>query len=99
MYSKLLEKERHRIGKKVRVLREQRGLTQAELSARLAMSQARLSLIEHGKASLTAEQFLELLRLLRVSISTFSEPTSAASELQATLARLGAFHLQEDSDV
>ncbi|MBI2390241.1 MAG: helix-turn-helix transcriptional regulator [Deltaproteobacteria bacterium] len=94
-----LEKERRRIGRKVRELRERRLLTQSELARRLSMSQARLSQVEAGRSSLTAEQFLVVLRTFNVSVSAFAAPTKATAELQATLARLGASQLQEDVDV
>lgn len=99
MPSETPAKQRLRIGSVVRGLREQRSFTQAELANRLGMSQARLSLIERGKASLSAEQFLEILRIFRVSVTAFVEPADHAAEIQATLARLGAFHLQEDAAV
>jgi len=92
-------KERARIGRRLRELREERRLSQAELARRLSVSQGRLSQIEGGKASLTAEQFLLVLRIFQVSVTTFARPPSVASELQSTLARLGAFQLQEDASV
>lgn len=91
-----MESDRARIGVKVRALRTQRGLSQAELARRLEMSQARLSLIESGKASLTAEQFLVVLGIFNVPVADFSR--KRGSELQNALSRLGAFQLQEDSD-
>ena len=58
-----LDKDRRRIAAKVRELRQSRNWTQAELSKRLQLSQSRLSEIERGAGSFTAEQFLLLLRL------------------------------------
>jgi transcriptional regulator with XRE-family HTH domain len=84
------------IGSKVRALRTQRLWTQAELGKRLGLSQARLSEIERGLGSFSAEHLLELFRLFNVDASHFaSSPPDPSSQLQNTLARLGARHLVE----
>ncbi len=85
------------IARKVRELRHSRSWTQAELSKQLGISQNWLSEIERGDGSFTAEQFLVLLRLFNVSTNHFTEPLPSAVDLQNSLARLGAFHLQESS--
>src|SRR5262249_23361830 len=83
----------------VRELRESRRWTQKDLSARLGLSQSRLSEIERGDGSFTAEQFLVLLKLFNVGANHFaSEPGRPDLELQNVLARLGAAHLQESED-
>jgi transcriptional regulator with XRE-family HTH domain len=87
------------IAAKVRELRKARGWTQAELSARLGLSQARLSEIERGDGSFTAEQFLEILRLFNVGVEHFAAGTrDPGAELQNALVRLGAAHLQHNED-
>jgi transcriptional regulator with XRE-family HTH domain len=92
-----LEKSRKAIAAKVRDLRLSRRWTQAELAGHLELSQSRLSEIENGNGSFTAEQLLLLLRLFNVGVSHFTnEPRNAEAELQNALARLGAEHLQED---
>jgi transcriptional regulator with XRE-family HTH domain len=92
--------ERADIARKVRRLREERRWTQAELSRRLGLSQSRLSEIEHGHGSFTAEQFLTILKLFNVSVSHFANrPSDRQADIQNALARLGATHLVEDSDV
>jgi transcriptional regulator with XRE-family HTH domain len=93
-------KAKVRIAGQVRTLRKQRGWTQAELAARLRLSQGRLSQIERGGGSFTAEQFLQLLKLFNVTTDYF-EPDGATTDdaFQNTLARLGAFHLRESDDV
>jgi transcriptional regulator with XRE-family HTH domain len=94
------DKTRAAVGKKVQALRRERRWTQAELSRRLNLSQSRLSEIEGGGGSFTAEQFLEILKLFNVPASDFA-PAGADpdSELQNALARLGATHLQESAEV
>lgn len=87
------------IPQKVRDLRLGRRWTQAELARRLGLSQSRLSEIERGDGSFTAEQFLSILKLFNVPVSHFTSGRRPTSELQNALARLGAVHLQEDPDV
>lgn len=95
-----LDKQRDVIARKVRLLRKKRGWTQAELARQLDLSQSRLSEIESGAGSFTAEQFLEILKLFNVAASEFATaPASGESDLQNALARLGALHLQESTDV
>lgn len=94
-------KAREEIGRKVRELRQARRWTQGELSKHLKLSQARLSEIERGGGSFTAEQFLQILRIFNASVTDFS-PNSARdqhAELQNALARLGASELQESENV
>lgn len=94
-----LNKSRASIARQVRALRQSRRWSQAELARHLDLSQNRLSEIEHGKGSFSAEQFLVLLRLFNVGVSHFvSEPRDTSSELQNALARFGASHLQENTD-
>src|SRR5271170_6034924 len=100
-----LKKSRAWIAKNVRELRKERRWTQAELAKRLDLSQARLSEIEGGDGSFTAEQFLLLLKLFNVGANRFapSAGPSASHDREAqirnALARLGALHLQENRDV
>ena len=95
-----LNKERISLARKVRVLRTARHWTQAELATRLGLSQNRLSEIERGAGSFTAEQFLEILRLFNVTPDDFVAVEQASdAALQNTLARLGARHLRESADV
>lgn len=94
-----LDKTRLRVVAKVRALRTERRWTQAELAEKLGLSQARLSEIERGGGSFTAEQFLEVLRLFNVNLDAFIAPQRVEDELQNTLARLGAFNLREVSSV
>ena len=95
-----IEKAREKVALKVQELRKDRHWTQAELSRRLRLSQSRLSEIERGSGSFTAEQFLTILKLFNVTASEFApEGQAQDSELQNALARFGAVHLHESSDV
>ena len=52
------------IGKRVRELRERKGLTQTKLARMLGTSQAALSQVEHGSRGLTVQQVVKLARAL-----------------------------------
>lgn len=85
------------IGQKVRALRTERGITQQTLARALGLSQSRLSEIERGAGSFSAEQFLAILKIFNASVADF-DPSSVrdpASQLQSSLARLGAAQLHE----
>jgi transcriptional regulator with XRE-family HTH domain len=95
-----LDKSRLKIAAKVRELRRHRKWTQADLAERLHLSQSRLSEIERGAGSFTAEQFLVVLKLFNVAPSQFTDqPPDANLAIQNALARLGALHVQESIDV
>jgi transcriptional regulator with XRE-family HTH domain len=85
------------IGPKVRELRRGRRWTQSQLARRLGLSQARLSEIERGAGTFSAEQLIEILRLFNVPVSHFAPEArrDPDSELHNLLARLGAFELHE----
>ena len=94
------ERLRATIGQKVRRLRQDRRWTQAQLAELLGLSQNRLSEVEHGKGSLTAEQLLTVLKTFNVPLDYFLlQKAEITSELQNALARLGAAHLVESRDV
>lgn len=90
-----LNDARDRIAGRIRALRQARGWTQAELGQHLGLSQARLSEIERGGGSFTAEQLLTVLELFNVPIGAFLPPTDPDDALQNALIRLGATHLRQ----
>jgi transcriptional regulator with XRE-family HTH domain len=57
----------------VRRLREERGLTQSALANRLSISTSYLNQIESDQRPLTAQVLVELSRVLRVDVATFSD--------------------------
>ncbi|HEX5660844.1 MAG TPA: helix-turn-helix transcriptional regulator [Polyangiales bacterium] len=88
------------LAKKVRDLRLARRWTQSELANQLGLSQNRLSEIERGAGSFTAEQFLAILSLFNVTTDFFvSARPDQEARVQNALARLGAAHLRERDDV
>lgn len=81
-------------------MRTDRHWNQRELANRLGLSQSRLSEIERGDGSFTAEQFVLLLQLFNTGVSQFvDEKATTDSQLQNALVRLGAAHLRESDDV
>jgi transcriptional regulator with XRE-family HTH domain len=93
--TKQTARDTERIGVRVRDLRKARRLSQDELAQRLGLSQPQLSLIERGQASLTAENFLRVLRIFNVGIDLFAMTAESDDPLQNALARHGARHLVE----
>ena len=92
-----IEKYRQEIAKKIRQLRQERQWTQKELAKLLGLSQNRLSEIEGGQGSFTAEQLLLLSKNFNVPVSDFvSIKGKADQKIQNALARLGATHLLEN---
>ena len=94
-----LENTRRGIVRKLREVRLQRGWSQAELAEKLGLSQARLSVIERGGGSISAEAFVALLALSNLPIEDFLPRQNPEDEIQNALARLGALHLRELDDV
>ena len=90
-----LRKTRQRVAAKVRELRLARGWTQAELAGRIGLSQARLSEIERGSGSFSAEQLIAVLGLFNVSIAEFLPRADLEHELQNALIEFGARHLRQ----
>lgn len=85
------------IGEKVRALRTERGMTQRALAKQLGLSQARLSELERGAGSFSAEQFLMILKVFNAAVADF-DPGSLrdpGAQLQSSLVRLGASQLHE----
>ena len=56
------------IGKRVRTLRLERGLTQAELGKMLNMAQTNVSALERGERGVTIHQAVRISKALRVTI-------------------------------
>ncbi len=85
---------RAQISDAVRELRTARGMTQAELARHLGMSQSRLSQVERGGGSFTAEQLIVMLRLFNVDVGRFDPVRDVDGSLQNALVEFGARHLR-----
>ncbi len=93
-----LEHARARISRTVRRLRRSRQWTQGELAKKLGLSQSRLSEIERGGGSFTAEQLLLILRLFNADLQDFDPTPATDGSLQNALVRHGARHLRTVPD-
>lgn len=91
---------KQRIGPTVRSLRKRRHWTLAELARHLELSESRLSELERGAGSFSAEHLLVLFRLFQVGPEDFIEPDDTRDpvlgSLQTALAKFGAHHLVTD---
>lgn len=65
------------LGAKVRVLRRQRSMTQAELAGRLGISPSYLNLIEHGRRSVSAPLLIRLAQIFDLDLKALSEENHA----------------------
>lgn len=86
---------------KIRRLRLDNRWTQTRLARLLGLSQNRLSEIERGKGSFTAEQLLLILKTFNTPLHYFSMDPPATDEkiLQNAIARMGAGSLRESGDL
>ena len=89
------------IANALKEIRRKHHLTQTELAQKISLSQSRLSEIEKGKGSITAEQLITLIQAFNLPLSHFIKTKSVDPEpqLQNALARLGSPQLQEDPEV
>ena len=91
-----LDLDKLEISKKIRQLRQERRWTQAAFAKLLGLSQSRLSELEHGQGSFTAEQLLAILTTFNVPVEHFAKIRKPeVDQRQNALARLGASHLLE----
>ncbi|MCB4756899.1 MAG: helix-turn-helix domain-containing protein [Elusimicrobia bacterium] len=95
----IIKQYQQNIAKRVKELRRERRLTQKELADYLGLSQNRISQIEAGQGSFSAEHLLLLAKKFNVPASSFvSEKRKADPTIQNALARHGASHLREDEE-
>jgi len=97
----MLDKYKKQIAASIKKARLERRWRQTELAKKLGISQARLSEIEGGKGSITAEQLVVSLQLFNLPLSYFvkTEQVDEEAQLQNVIARLGASQLREDPNV
>ena len=73
----------------LRALRKAKGLTQAELAARVGVDQTRIAKIERDPLSVSVKQFLQILSALGVQIALQPMPTRHGSaSLTAPMGKL-----------
>ena len=59
------------VGKRVKAMRTQKGISQSELAHRVGISQAHMSNIENGHSNITLENLFALHDILGVSMASF----------------------------
>lgn len=88
------------MGQTVRRLRKERRWTLAELAGRLRLSESRLSELERGKGSFSAEHLLALFGLFHVGPEAFLPADTlrdpVVGSIQKSLSKFGAYHLLAD---
>jgi transcriptional regulator with XRE-family HTH domain len=76
------------IGLRIRLLRQQQGLTQVELADRLDMTQSNLSAIERGTRGVTVHQIVRVAKALRASTDEILLTEKAPQSTRRTNKRL-----------
>ena len=85
------------LGTKLRVLRKDRGLTQADLATSIGIQQSDLCRMENGQYRISLETLVKLLGELDVPVSEFlDEPRAELTRSEAALVR-DFRHLSDDS--
>lgn len=72
----------NQIGAILAARRKQLGLSQAEVAARVSLSQNRLSVLEKNSVSLTARQLLALLNVLGLDLAVSERPAGGKSRAE-----------------
>ena len=92
-------KDRLSIGERIRMIRKERGITQAALAKKLGISPVNISQIENGSRNPTVSTLQEIADALDVSLSAIMvDPGSAqiAVETTKTPAESGERHVTDD---
>ena len=66
-----MNEEFKKIGKRIKIIRIERGVTQTALAKELGISQTNMSNIECGRVSVTVQNLLKLRELLHCTMAEF----------------------------
>ena len=77
------------VGKRVKAMRMQKGISQSELAHRVGISQAHMSNIENGHINITLENLFALHDILGVSMASFFVDIDGKQEAEDTKAFIG----------
>lgn len=66
-----MDQDFKKIGKRIKIIRIERGITQTNLAKELGISQTNMSNIECGRVSVTVQNLLKLHEILRCSMADF----------------------------
>ena len=90
------------IGQRMKLLRQDRGMTQVELATELEISQSNLSAIERGTRGLTVNQLVRIAKALRASTDEIlfdsKAPEAGARPSKKLMRRLRRVHELSQAD-
>lgn len=69
-----------KIGKRIKIIRIERGVTQTALAKELGISQTNMSNIECGRVSVTVQNLLKLHDILRCQMADFFKDIDAPTK-------------------
>ncbi len=84
----LMTDEKKLIGKRIKALREERGMSQEELSEKASISVKYLSAIERGKANPTLDIFSGLANVLKINLPNLFDYEVEPKELAHLVAAI-----------
>jgi len=94
----------HLVGTRIRKLRKERNLTQAELAARVGVQQSDLCRMETGEYKVSLETLFKILSVFEMNIAEFfheqalARPRTVEGEILDLLGRLGERERKEIRD-
>ena len=74
------------VGQKIRQIRKSRHLTQADLAARIGITQSDLSRMENGEYKVGLDTLFRILQVFELSMSRFFEEAPAETEVEESAA-------------
>lgn len=77
--SKKPHKEDAALGARLKALRQERGITQAELAEKIGVDQRTVSFYELGHIRIPARELLKISGVLRASLKEFAEQSGASA--------------------
>lgn len=76
-----MNEEFKKIGKRIKIIRIERGVTQTALAKELGISQTNMSNIECGRVSVTVQNLLKLHEILKCSMADFFKDIDSPSKM------------------
>lgn len=75
-----MNEEFKKIGKRIKIIRIERGVTQTALAKELGISQTNMSNIECGRVSVTVQNLLKLHDILKCTMADFFKDIDASAK-------------------
>lgn len=80
-----MDQELQQVGKKIKILRIQRSITQTDLADMLGLSQTNLSNIENGKTAVTLQNLFKIRTALKCRMCDFFDEKESANPQSVSL--------------